>query len=540
MALVPPLRIGILTANVADLSPWELRLFDSICADARFELVAVLTGAFDEPAKAAQASWLCQRIFDFDAARFSQTIPVTALAFEKALAKSKVWLLAPTRATVAGTVSAETIAGIKDLALDVVLIHGFDDFGTALGPHIRFGAWSLRHAGQRLQTWAAEHALAFLDPGPLVRVDLVVEAGDSVSARILSTAAFNTERTPATTLARTADKAVSLIVRSLVRLAADRTLAFDHLLADPAPQPPPAPRNDAKRYALAMARTTADRIKNGVSRRSGWLQNRWSLHFGEAPFDPAQLSRTDECVPAKGEFWADPFLVEKNGDTFVFFENYVYAAGRGKISVGLFRNGQFHVLADALDCPYHLSFPLVFEHGGEMFMMPETCGAARVEIWRAVEFPFRWERHGVALEGLSVADPVLFNDGGRWWLFANISNTPFEDHCNELHVFEADGPALTRVKPHPLNPVVIGADTARNAGRIVRRDGRLLRLSQNNTHGVYGYGLNVMEITELSPSRYSESLITRIAPDFKPGLIGCHHMDQTDSLYVVDACRRFG
>ena len=68
----------------------------------------------------------------------------------------------------------------------------------------------------------------------------------------------------------------------------------------------------------------------------------------------------------------------------------------------------------------------------------------------------------------------------------------------------------------------------------------MLRLAQNNSYGVYGYGLNVMEITQLDSANYSETRRVSVSPAFKPGLIGCHHMDQCGDVFVVDGCRRFG
>ena len=539
------LRLGILAGNIASLEPWEVRLFDKICADDRFELVVVLTAAFDGQLRAqhTQQTSFADRIFKFDAARLARASTYDGPAFDEALTKTKVWLVTPAYGKAIGTVNDETITAISDLTLDVLLVHGLDKLGASLSQYAKSGAWWLQFAGQRLQTNATGQAIACLELGPLVRVALVALMNNHSTLRVVSSAAFNTEKSPAATLTRTADKSVSLVWRALHRLATTGRLEFEQSAdqnAGPAPALKPSLPRDALRYGGALTGLVSGKITKKLAQHAGRHHMRWSLFFGHGAFDPAKLARTHEVIPAKGEFWADPFLIEKYGATFVFFENYVYATALGKISVGVYRDGALHVIGDALERPYHLSFPLVFEHGGDIYMMPETCGAQRVEIWRAVEFPLRWERYATALEGQSVADPVLLHDENRWWLFANISNTSFEDHCNELHVFEVDGPALKRVTPHPLNPVVIGSDSARNAGRIVRRDGKLLRLSQNNSHGIYGYGLNVMEITQLDTGHYQERRIQTVEPNFKPGLIGCHHMDQCGDVFVVDACRRFG
>ncbi len=70
---------------------------------------------------------------------------------------------------------------------------------------------------------------------------------------------------------------------------------------------------------------------------------------------------------------------------------------------------------------------------------------------------------------------------------------------------------------------------------MFERGGRLYRPSQRNAYGIYGYGLNIMEIDELSLDSYSERCIRTITPDFKKGLLGCHHFDEVANRYVLDA-----
>ena len=81
----------------------------------------------------------------------------------------------------------------------------------------------------------------------------------------------------------------------------------------------------------------------------------------------------------------------------------------------------------------------------------------------------------------------------------------------------------------------IGSTDARGAGRILEHEGKLLRPSQANTHGIYGYGLNIMEIEKLTTDDYCERRIRTITPGFKVGLHGCHHFDATDGRYILDA-----
>ena len=197
-------------------------------------------------------------------------------------------------------------------------------------------------------------------------------------------------------------------------------------------------------------------------------------------------------------------------------------------------------IREVLSTDYHLSFPFLFEEGGTLYMMPETCAARRVEIWRCVAFPDRWERHATALEGVVAADSTLSKIDGVWWLFTNISTDPFEEMNSELHLYQVDGPDLKSLVAHPLNPVVFDTRTARNAGRILEKNGIFYRPSQDNSHGTYGYGLNLMRIDRLTPEEYEETLMRKIEPIFERGIIGCHHLDSRSGRTVMDVRKRIG
>jgi hypothetical protein len=270
----------------------------------------------------------------------------------------------------------------------------------------------------------------------------------------------------------------------------------------------------------------------------------WAPFLGKLPKDLKDLkgamSAARQVKPKRDQYWADPFLFRKGEELFLFFENFSYAKNRGRISVGRITGEGFEFMGDALVRDYHLSYPFIFKEGDEIYMVPETHKQQRVELWRATEFPLRWELQATALEGSSAVDTTFLKRDGQWWLFCNIANDSFGDHASELHIFKIDGPEMGHIQPHGLNPVVIDSATARNGGRIFERDGRLFRASQNNSYGVYGYGLNLMEIVALSMTDYREEPYIQITPDFQKGVMACHHFDFSGEDFVVDGRKRFG
>ena len=94
-----------------------------------------------------------------------------------------------------------------------------------------------------------------------------------------------------------------------------------------------------------------------------------------------------EATP--GHFHADPFIIEHDQRIFLFYEEYSYLTRSGKL-VCAELDASCAVLESRtiLQKPYHLSYPHVFAFNGSFYMIPETAAANRVDLYRAVNFPW--------------------------------------------------------------------------------------------------------------------------------------------------------
>ena len=194
-----------------------------------------------------------------------------------------------------------------------------------------------------------------------------------------------------------------------------------------------------------------------------------------------------------GRFFADPFLLAHNGQTWLFFEQFRTAKKRGRISCGPV--GQDLSIGEprlCLDLPYHLSYPVVFRHNGETFMIPESVANKSVELWRAVDFPFSWKLEKTLFQGSLVDTTPIFH-GGRWYFFTAISEPKGNAAFGAL--FSSDDLTGDWVR-HPVSPISTDVRYARSAGAILNVDGRLLRPVQDCSWG-YGHCIHVEEILEL-------------------------------------------
>jgi len=252
---------------------------------------------------------------------------------------------------------------------------------------------------------------------------------------------------------------------------------------------------------------------------------------------PADLSGFTRLVPPKDRDWADPFVIEKNGRYFVFFEELPYAEGKAHISmVEITSNGSVSPVQRVLEAGYHLSYPFLFEHEGQLYMIPESGRNKTVELYRCVDFPLAWRLERVLIDGLRLVDATLHRSHDRWWMFANSAAGASRVFDDELHLFSAER-LLGEWKPHPRNPVKSDARSARPAGRLFERDGVLYRPAQVCVPR-YGAGLALQRVTKLTPHDYVERQVERILPPPHTGLYGLHTMNRAGDLTVVDAFTR--
>jgi len=240
----------------------------------------------------------------------------------------------------------------------------------------------------------------------------------------------------------------------------------------------------------------------------------WRIRVRQRSEDPAAGWSATPAVPAvrwrEGHLYADPMLFEREGRHHLFCEDLAPGSNRAAIShVELHATNAYGPPRPVLQADHHLSYPFVFAHGGEVFMIPESSAERRVELYRAERFPDSWTLEAVLLDGVIASDATVLEHDGRLWMFACVTE-PGATLLDELHLFCAErlaGPW----RAHPLNPIVSDVACARPAGAIQRWGGRLVRPGQDCSRR-YGGAVSFREIDVLSEREYAEHEIARIDP----------------------------
>ena len=98
-------------------------------------------------------------------------------------------------------------------------------------------------------------------------------------------------------------------------------------------------------------------------------------------------------LPRREGWWfADPLLYHRRGKRWLFAEAMDLSTGKGRLEVcELHDDGTTDDWRVALEEDFHLSFPMVFDWNGEVWMIPETGSDHSLRLYRCKTFPTQWE-----------------------------------------------------------------------------------------------------------------------------------------------------
>ena len=174
-----------------------------------------------------------------------------------------------------------------------------------------------------------------------------------------------------------------------------------------------------------------------------------------------------------------------------------------------------------LDEPFHLSYPYVFKHNDEYYMIPETYRLNSIRLYKAIDFPAKWSYVKTLLSGKYFRDSSIFTKDGKWWMFT----TPTKD--NDILLLYYSDDLLDTWTEHPKNPIIHGdRNSARSGGRVLYYDGRIIRYAQDCDPS-YGNQVRAFEIDTLTPTEYKEHEIEVVVKASGSGwnADGMHHID---------------
>ena len=243
----------------------------------------------------------------------------------------------------------------------------------------------------------------------------------------------------------------------------------------------------------------------------------------------------------KGRYWiADPFLFEKDGQVYLFYEILNLITGVGKIAYSIMdEHGNAtepHIIIHERG---HFSFPYIFENKGDIYIMPETCGRNTVQLYRAVRFPEKWEKAQVLIQNEFVVDSIFMNESNMDSILGSVQyRKPPEGRVISCWVknvlFERSG---NTVKQQLIREGEYGI---RNAGKIfLDKEGNHIRPGQDCSGGIYGKGLVFWQLddnfTETEVYHVdAEAMQSHIQYVDPKKIIGTHTYNASEHYEVID------
>ncbi|KAF8397794.1 hypothetical protein HHK36_016717 [Tetracentron sinense] len=204
-------------------------------------------------------------------------------------------------------------------------------------------------------------------------------------------------------------------------------------------------------------------------------------------------------------FVADPFLYVQGDTLYLFYEtkNSVTLQGDIGVAKSIDKGATWQHLGIALDEDWHLSYPYVFNHLGQIYMMPESSQKGELRLYRALKFPLQWALEKVIMKK-PLVDSFVINHDGKYWLFGS-DHTGFGTKKNgELEIWYSSSP-LGPWKPHKQNPIYNTKKSlgARNGGRPFLYNGNLYRMGQDCGE-TYGRRVLAFKVETLTKDEYKE------------------------------------
>jgi len=432
----------------------------------------------------------------------------------------------------------DDLAKIRESNLDVLIQLGFKTFHGKVLQAARYGVWSIHTGNDPDDCPSVAGYMEVMESSPETLSMLLVRTGDISDAQVICSSYSSTNiASLEDNASRMQWKSLRFIPRMLEDLHTSGEKAFLAKINE---------RNACPRFydrKIHKRPTKGERVallwgklKEALIRKwNHWFYfDQWILMYDIKDGVSTHLGHFKHIAPPKDRFWADPFVIARNDKFYVFYEELVYAENKGRIAVLVIdKQGNIESRLPVLETPYHLSYPFLFEFEDDLYMIPESKQNRTVELYKCTEFPHQWEFQKNLMEACMATDATLVEHQGKWWLFVSQVETEGASTWDELFLYYSDSPLSTHWNPHPLNPVVSDVRSARPAGQLFRRHGRLFRPSQNSS-GHYGYGFNICEVIKMTETDYEERVVEQVEPKWDKNIISTHTFNYAGGMTVID------
>lgn len=266
-----------------------------------------------------------------------------------------------------------------------------------------------------------------------------------------------------------------------------------------------------------------------------FVREEWNIAI--RPISDKRLYQDDgtkelfKVIPNSFRYWcADPFIITAGEEDYLFFEMFDRFKGKGVIGYRTIdKNGKIGKMQKAYESENHLSFPFIFEHGGEYYMMPESSYDRNLTLLKTKHFPDQWEVVKTWFSGEKICDSVMFEKDGNVFLLTQPIEYPYTHAKLDLYKLQNG-----EWRSCCINPVVNDSSCARMAGAVINESGQLIRPGQDCK--TYGDAVCFSEMGAVGERQYCEKELKRISVDM---INVCNQNDQAKGIHTYNSSNRY-
>lgn len=263
------------------------------------------------------------------------------------------------------------------------------------------------------------------------------------------------------------------------------------------------------------------------------IKKKWSVSFVNESKIEIDFKKLITIKNPPNRFLADPFVIKKNNRNICFVEDYCFKKKRAKISAyELFKN-DYKKIGTALEEDFHLSFPFVFKHNQEIFMIPETGEVNEIRLYKCINFPLEWRFQKTLIKNIDAVDTVVFKKEDKWYLLSNVCSSFINEHDSELHLYTSKNLFGNNWSKSENNPIILDSEKARNGGFFSFQNS-YYRVNQVHKKNQYGYSLKINKINLINENLYQEKEVNEFKPIFINSIKGTHHFQMNEEFSVID------
>ena len=244
----------------------------------------------------------------------------------------------------------------------------------------------------------------------------------------------------------------------------------------------------------------------------------------------ADSSKRTVVKETSKRYWgADPFLFEHDGKTYLFYERYDRKKKKGLIAYRTVEEDLTYSDPQiAIEENFHMSFPHIFTYNEEIYIIPETSAVGQIRLYRALDFPSKWELVKTVLADFPAVDTIVFNSNEQ----GIVLHTSLGDSCKvENYIIECDN-TFNFIKKYKVKDFSERGN--RNAGKIKHRNGKMIRVGQDCSGKVYGKGLVMYECVHGNNEVETATISYRDFTMPDDGYCGIHTYNELDDIRVID------